>query len=253
VFLVAALSALVGVPLGNPGEWVSTDDYPQIALQQELQGTVGFKLTIAKDGVPQACDIEQSSGHAVLDETTCKLLVQRARFAPDNAASSYRSRVSWRIPQPPKIPLTMHGYLASAKVEHGELAGDCVDQVIGQPPDVLTLCEMFEDGEKLQSREFIDFSAISEIHFRLLIAPAEAELTVPPGASPGLQRQMLFKADFDVDSLGRVSRCQILEDRIGSGFDELCSQFDPNLSEFDVSSASTFPVKMMFTLDILTK
>ena len=46
------------------------------------QGTVVADLLIGTDGTPKSCTIIKSSNHQVLDDTTCTLLVTRAKFAP---------------------------------------------------------------------------------------------------------------------------------------------------------------------------
>lgn len=91
-------------PVDSPGNWVSDDDYPRMALRKGQQGTLAFRLDIDVTGVPTACVITQSSGHAILDTTACRLLTARARFHPARDAggtaipASFRSRFTWRIP-----------------------------------------------------------------------------------------------------------------------------------------------------------
>lgn len=91
-------------PRGNPGSWVTPDDYPARALREEREGTTGFRLAIGADGKVADCQVTSSSGHGDLDAEACKMLVRRARFKPaedgnGNAMpSSYTSRVVWQIP-----------------------------------------------------------------------------------------------------------------------------------------------------------
>ncbi len=90
------------IPLGNPGTWVTTNDYPSRALRQERQGTTAFRLDVNIDGKPTACSVTGSSGHADLDAATCKALLRRARFRPiadGGGPSSWSSRVRWQIPR----------------------------------------------------------------------------------------------------------------------------------------------------------
>ncbi len=70
------------VPRGNPGRWVSNDDYPSRAIREEAQGTVRFTLTVGPDGRASDCTVTGSSGNSTLDETACRLLRQRSRFDP---------------------------------------------------------------------------------------------------------------------------------------------------------------------------
>lgn len=91
-------------PAASPGAWFSDADYPAEALRNGWEGTTGFRLTIDPSGRVARCDISQSSGHAVLDEATCRLLIRHASFRPARDASgapatdSYNGRVSWRMP-----------------------------------------------------------------------------------------------------------------------------------------------------------
>ncbi len=92
------------VPQGNPGAWATTNDYPPTALQNELEGTTGFSLTVGPDGRVTACDIMSSSGSPELDQATCLNVTRRARFDPalDFASKPisgrYQNRVRWQIP-----------------------------------------------------------------------------------------------------------------------------------------------------------
>lgn len=92
----------VAIPLGNPGTWVTTNDYPSRALQQQRQGTTAFRLEVGPGGRPTACTITISSGHSDLDAATCKALMRRARFGgfPEGSGpASWSSRVRWQIPE----------------------------------------------------------------------------------------------------------------------------------------------------------
>lgn len=91
-------------PKGNPALWVSTSDYPTAGLRGELEGLVKVRLTITADGKPSDCTITASSGHDVLDETTCAKLLRRARFEPASdhtgakVAGTWNTAVRWDIP-----------------------------------------------------------------------------------------------------------------------------------------------------------
>ena len=87
-------------PLENPGNWVTVDDYPAEALKNDVAGITGFTLSVDASGIPTACNVTQSSGSALLDSTTCSLMLQRARFLPAMVAGkpmhgSYTSQVKW--------------------------------------------------------------------------------------------------------------------------------------------------------------
>lgn len=93
------------VPKGNPGNWANTNDYPSRALQQEREGTTGFRVTVGANGRVTDCQISSSSGHPDLDQATCTNVTRRARFDPALDSSgqpttgTYSNRVRWQIPK----------------------------------------------------------------------------------------------------------------------------------------------------------
>lgn len=99
-------------PLANPGTWVSDEDYPTAANLDGTEGRTGFKLDIGLDGRVTGCTITTGSGSEILDETTCTVLGQRARFKPATNAKgvavpdTYTGRITWRIPQNHAVRLT---------------------------------------------------------------------------------------------------------------------------------------------------
>jgi periplasmic protein TonB len=92
-------------PRGNPGSWATPDDYPSRALREDREGTTGFTVTIDTSGRITGCTVTRSSGHADLDEATCKYITRRGRFRPatdGNGAEttgSWSSAVRWQIPK----------------------------------------------------------------------------------------------------------------------------------------------------------
>ena len=89
----------------------SDEDYPAEAVRDHEQGSVGFRLSIGSDGKPTACAVTGSSGSAVLDSTTCRLLMERAKFEPARdergrpTSDSVAGRIIWRLPEdePPRL------------------------------------------------------------------------------------------------------------------------------------------------------
>ena len=92
------------VPLGSPGKWVSTDDYPASELRLEHEGISRFRVTVGADGRVRNCEVTASSGFPALDRAACTNVAKRARFKPATDASgaeiggSYTSAVKWEIP-----------------------------------------------------------------------------------------------------------------------------------------------------------
>lgn len=87
-------------PRNDPGSWATPNDYPSRALREERTGTTTFRVTIDSNGGVASCSIVSSSGHADLDEATCKNVSRRARFRKpsDGYGDTYTNRVRWVIP-----------------------------------------------------------------------------------------------------------------------------------------------------------
>jgi periplasmic protein TonB len=92
-------------PLGNPGNWSTTNDYPSRALREEREGTTGFRVSVGADGRVTDCQVITSSGHADLDAATCDNVRRRARFKPavdargNPTTGFYEQSVRWVLPR----------------------------------------------------------------------------------------------------------------------------------------------------------
>ncbi|GGE08998.1 hypothetical protein GCM10011529_14270 [Polymorphobacter glacialis] len=71
---------------GTPPRWlrgrIRDSDYPRAAVMAELQGALVARYHVGTNGRVTACDIIESSGNALLDETTCNLVMERFRYRP---------------------------------------------------------------------------------------------------------------------------------------------------------------------------
>lgn len=61
---------------------IRDSDYPREAGEAGVGGTVGVKFQVEADGRVSRCDVTRSSGVKVLDDVTCRLIVERFRFRP---------------------------------------------------------------------------------------------------------------------------------------------------------------------------
>ena len=92
-------------PRGNPGSWVTTEDYPSRALREEREGVTGVAFDIGGDGKVANCRVTSSSGSPELDDATCRNFTRRARYKPaQNDAgqamgSTGSQRVRWQMPK----------------------------------------------------------------------------------------------------------------------------------------------------------
>jgi len=62
-------------------------DYPRAAARAGAQGTAGLRFTVGVNGRVTDCQVTRSSGNADLDETTCRLIKKRFRYAPSRDAT----------------------------------------------------------------------------------------------------------------------------------------------------------------------
>lgn len=92
-------------PKGNPGLWVSTNDYPQSAIRSEAEGVVKFRLSVGTNGRVTGCEVTASSGTEALDQAACAKLMLRGKFEPASdstgalVAGSYTGAVRWQLPK----------------------------------------------------------------------------------------------------------------------------------------------------------
>lgn len=88
-------------PLSNPGTWLRSGDYPTGSLINGENGLVKFRLDVESDGSVSACRILYRTNPDSFADLSCKLLKQRARFAPALDAqgkpvkSYFLSQVRW--------------------------------------------------------------------------------------------------------------------------------------------------------------
>jgi TonB family protein len=100
------------IPKANPGLWISTEDYPTLALAEKRSGTTSFRIEVDKSGAVSSCTVIVSSGHKDLDDATCEYVSKRALFDPATdkrgrkVTGVYQNRVSWRIPNSIDLPKT---------------------------------------------------------------------------------------------------------------------------------------------------
>ncbi len=91
-------------PHNDPGGWVTTSDYRTSWINRESTETARFDLAIEPSGRVASCRITQSTRHDALDQATCRLIAQRARFEPatdgtgKSVAGTYSSSIHWILP-----------------------------------------------------------------------------------------------------------------------------------------------------------
>ncbi|MFL9840697.1 energy transducer TonB [Sphingomonas sp. ST-64] len=88
---------------GNPGTWVTSDDYPPAARRAGDEGSVGVTFTINTQGRIEGCRVTSGSGSSALDNATCSLVTRRGRYSPakdaagNPIASTKSLRFRWQL------------------------------------------------------------------------------------------------------------------------------------------------------------
>jgi len=93
-------------PIGNPLNWFPPESYPPAAKAAGAEGRTVFSVDVDAQGRVTSCNILQSSGTALLDSTTCALVVTNGHFKPavDAAgkpvAGVWKSTMRWQLSAP---------------------------------------------------------------------------------------------------------------------------------------------------------
>ena len=62
-------------------------DYPSSAFARKATGVTRVMIMVGTNGRGKACRVLRSSGHQDLDQATCRVLMQRAKFYPARNAN----------------------------------------------------------------------------------------------------------------------------------------------------------------------
>lgn len=79
------------------------ENYPARAMREEIEGTVGVRVSVTPDGRAGSCQVTSSSGSPILDDAACKDMQRYARFNPaldaagNPTTGSYSTRVTYKL------------------------------------------------------------------------------------------------------------------------------------------------------------
>lgn len=94
-------------PIGNPGTWLTSVDFPKRSLSQGQSGQVDFRLDVDASGQISGCRVLYRTNPDDFSDLTCKLLQKRAKMMPaldvqgHPVKSYYVNRVVWLTPSTP--------------------------------------------------------------------------------------------------------------------------------------------------------
>lgn len=79
------------------------ENYPARALREEIEGTVGVRVTVTADGRATGCSVTASSGSDILDQAACAGMERYSRFEPaldyagNPTSGNYTTRITYRL------------------------------------------------------------------------------------------------------------------------------------------------------------
>ncbi len=71
----------LAMPIGNPGKWMDSSDYPRDMLAKRRQGIVGFRLVVNERGLVDKCFVDVDK-QGPFKEAVCQAITKRAHFEP---------------------------------------------------------------------------------------------------------------------------------------------------------------------------
>ncbi len=89
------------LPIGSPGKWLRSNDFPDKSLLQGHNGLVRFRLDVDASGQPVGCTVLYRTNPDEFADLSCKLVLQRAHFTPALDASGepvksyYITNIRW--------------------------------------------------------------------------------------------------------------------------------------------------------------
>jgi protein TonB len=94
-----------GVRTKGERQWAARiqEDYPTRAAREEIEGTVGVRVTVTAEGRATGCSVTASSGSSILDDAACKAVERYARFEPalndagEPISASWSTRITYRL------------------------------------------------------------------------------------------------------------------------------------------------------------
>jgi hypothetical protein len=251
-----ALAATGPLPVGSPGAWVGSDDYPAAALRLDVEGITSFRLSVDVTGKPSRCEIVESSSFDILDRVTCDRLMANAHFTPghDRAGrpmeGTYANRVRWQIPEGENSVSESYVSALLSIDQSGKITGcQSVSHISPVAPASLqTSCEQMHgqvtEDVALDLRDGFK-GAIAEVDVEManVFTPALRDRVEAPIA--GYEQHALNVHRFTVTNDGKLTTCNYEQQRGSSHMiEDFCgnaqrNHFDPPFGAFDTKGVAT--------------
>ncbi|TXH15470.1 MAG: TonB family protein [Gammaproteobacteria bacterium] len=87
------------LPIGDPGAWINSNDYPKKMLAEGQSSIVEYRLDVDENGQVVGCHIQETTRKKEFDDAVCNALVRSANFSPaiDAEGSPIRSYWNGRV------------------------------------------------------------------------------------------------------------------------------------------------------------
>lgn len=193
--------------------WVTQDDYPAEALQKGESGIVAFETQIDPAGKPSGCRTTASSGSAILDATTCRLIMERGSFRPATdangqpVAGKWQMRVKWNPPATVVSPTVARSF---ALVEHltFDAAGrivDCAGRSSGELGSEMPVC--LRVGDTLVVSQFMTGRHRNGVATRAVRQLVEGEPVPSDAPLSDLAPNWTVDRNFTLQPDGTITDC----------------------------------------------
>ena len=206
-------------PMGSIVGLFSTDDYPESAVDSNQQGDVRAEVEVSPDGRVSACKIIESSGFPALDQATCQVIEQRARFRPARNAKNeavtgiWRQKVRWEL-----YSLPFASFERITRVASGP-AGALM--TCAGSPDCDDADFVLDEAWMLLAGPSVPRS--SNLIFERRFEPGDHAVgTLPSVDIGGGQIGFAGRVRIEIDYSGKVIRCVALSGGVGRT-DNLCA------------------------------
>lgn len=193
--------------------WVTQDDYPAEALQKGEAGIVAFETQVDPAGKPTSCQTTQSSGSAILDTTTCRLVMERGSFKPAtdakarSVAGKWKMRVKWNRPSTVVAPTVVRSFALIEQLTfdaQGNIA-DCAGRASGELGSEMPVC--LRVGDSLVVSQFMTGRHRNGVATRTVRQLVEGDPMPADAPSSDVPPNWIVERNFTLQPDGTIADC----------------------------------------------